>query len=73
MNLYECALSCRTYNCLARAGIHNTDDLCKMTVGQLEGVRNLGIMSTREVINLMRSKGLEFRKDPCVECEHIDV
>ena len=53
--------SVRSYNCLKRAGINNVEDLTKKTEDDMLKVRNLGHKSLDEVINKLRSLGLDLR------------
>ena len=63
MNIGELELSVRSYNCLKRAGINTTEDLCNMTEEDMLRVRNLGRMSLEEIIGVMVDKGLKFSED----------
>ncbi len=55
-------LSVRAYNCLKRAGIHTVSDLTERTVEDLMGVRNLGRMCLREVLEKMRTAGFNTKE-----------
>lgn len=43
-------LSCRTYNCLKRAGVDNLGDLLEISDVDLHKIRNLGVKSIKEII-----------------------
>ena len=61
MNIEDMDLSVRSYNCLKRAGIHTVEDLTKKSEDDMLKVRNLGRKSLDEVINKLRSFGLDLR------------
>lgn len=63
MNIDELDLSVRAYNCLKRAGINTTDDICILTQDELMKVRNLGRKCTEEVIKTMKQIGLRLKDD----------
>ena len=56
-------LSVRAYNCLKRAGILTLRDLTDKSENEMMKIRNLGKKSLKEVIDKVRSMGLEFRDD----------
>ena len=56
-------LSVRAYNCLKRAGILTLRDLTDKSEMEMMKIRNLGKKSLKEVIDKVRSMGLEFRDD----------
>ena len=60
MPIEELELSVRSYNCLKRAGISTVEDLANKTEEDMMKVRNLGKKSLDEVINKLRSLGLDF-------------
>ena len=60
MPIEELELSVRSYNCLKRAGISTVEDLANRTEEDMMKVRNLGKKSLDEVINKLRSLGLDF-------------
>jgi len=53
--------SVRSYNCLKRAGIHTVGDIVSKTEHDMMKVRNLGKKSLEEVINKVKSLGLQFK------------
>jgi len=61
MNIEDMDLSVRSYNCLKRAGIHTVEDLTKKSEDDMLKVRNLGRKSLDEVINKLKSFGLDLR------------
>lgn len=63
MPIEELELSVRSYNCLKRAGIFTVEDLTNKTESHLMKVRNLGRKSLEEVINKIKSLGLEFKDE----------
>lgn len=62
ISIDELELSVRSYNCLKRAGINTVKDLTSKTEDEMMKVRNLGRKSLDEVIEKLRSMGLEFAK-----------
>ncbi len=52
--------SVRTYSCLYRAGVTTFGDLKKKPLSDLRKIRNLGIKSLYEILNLMRDIGIEL-------------
>lgn len=63
MSIGELELSVRAYNCLKRAGINTTEDLCNMTEEDMMRVRNLGRRSLQEIIGVMKDRGLKFHEE----------
>lgn len=57
--LEELDLSVRSYNCLRRAGKNTIGDVAKMTMRELQKVRNLGIKSQEEVEGKLTELGLK--------------
>jgi len=53
--------SVRTFNCLARAGVETLGDISKMTLGELQKVRNLGMKCCEEVIYTLKKYGAELK------------
>jgi len=53
--------SVRSYNCLKRAGIHTVGDIVSKTEHDMMKVRNLGKKSLEEVLNKVKSLGLQFK------------
>ena len=62
MKLDGLDLSVRAYNCLRRAGVNSTEDLCDKTPEDLMRVRNLGRRCLEELLEVMKIKGLKFRE-----------
>ena len=56
-------LSVRAYNCLKRAGILTLHDLVDKTENEMMKIRNLGKKSLKEVIDKVKSMGLNFRDE----------
>ena len=56
-------LSVRAYNCLKRAGILTLRDLTDKSENEMMKIRNLGKKSLKEVIDKVKSMGLNFRDD----------
>ena len=63
MTIEELDLSVRSFNCLKRAGIDTVESLTSKTEDEMIHVRNLGKKSLEEVIQKLRSLGLELRKE----------
>lgn len=63
MNIEDMDLSVRSYNCLKRAAIHTVEDLTKKSEDDMLKVRNLGRKSLDEVINKLRSYGLDLKSN----------
>lgn len=61
MSIEEMDLSVRSFNCLKRAGINTVEDLTKRNEEDMLKVRNLGRKSLDEVINKLRSYGLDLK------------
>ena len=56
-------LSVRAYNCLKRAGILTLHDLVDKTENEMSKIRNLGKKSLKEVMDKVKSMGLNFRDE----------
>ena len=56
-------LSVRAYNCLKRAGILTLHDLIDKSENEMMKIRNLGKKSLKEVIDKVKSMGLNFRDE----------
>ncbi len=56
-------LSVRAYNCLKRAGILTLHDLVDKSENEMMKIRNLGKKSLKEVIDKVKSMGLDFRDE----------
>ena len=54
-------LSCRSYNCLKRAGISTVAELTQKTEDEMMKVRNLGKKSLKEVKEKLLENNLSFR------------
>ena len=55
--------SVRAYNCLKRANILTLNDLVDKSENEMMKIRNLGKKSLKEVIDKVKSMGLNFRDD----------
>ena len=62
-NFHELDFSCRTYNCLKRAGIKTIGDLISKSEKDMMKVRNLGRKSLKEIKEKLEALGLGFNKD----------
>ena len=60
-SIEELELSVRSFNCLKRAGIATVEDLTNKSESDMMKVRNLGKKSLEEVINKVKSLGLQFK------------
>ena len=58
----DVGLSIRSYNCLKRYGIKTIGDLAGKTVAELMKVRNLGKRSLKEVLDVLRTCGIELKE-----------
>ena len=56
-------LSCRSYNCLKRAGIQDVKELTQKSENEMMKYRNLGKKSLKEVKDKLAQKGLHFREE----------
>ena len=63
MTIEELDMSVRSFNCLKRAGIDTVEDLTNKTEEDMIKVRNLGKKSLEEVIQKLRSLGLDLKKE----------
>jgi len=63
MSIEDMDLSVRSFNCLKRANINNTDDLLRMTSHELSTVRNMGRKSAEEVIHKLIMLGYDVSDD----------
>ena len=55
-------LSCRSYNCLKRAGITTILELTEMTEEDMMKIKNLGKKSLKEIKDKLLAMGLSFRE-----------
>ena len=62
MTIEELDMSVRSFNCLKRAGIDTVEDLINRTEEDMIKVRNLGKKSLEEVIQKLRSLGLDLKR-----------
>ena len=62
MNIDDMDLSVRSYNCLKRAGIQTVEDLIAKTEEDMLKVRNLGRKSLDEVLEKIKSYGLQLKE-----------
>ncbi len=60
VRLDELDLSCRSYNCLKRAGVTTILDITKMSKDDLMHVKNMGRKSFEEVVNIVHNRGLKL-------------
>lgn len=58
----EMGFSARTYNCLKRADCYTLGDICKKTRDQLLRIRNMGVQSAQEVIDVIGKYGYPLQK-----------
>lgn len=58
--LEDLDLSCRSFNCLTRAGIRTLGDIVSMTELEMMKVRNLGRKSLEEVVNKIAMMGFHL-------------
>ncbi len=65
-------LSVRTDNCIKRANKSTVEDLIKMTEDQLIRVKNLGRRSMDEIVEKIKSLGLDIRPEDLPEEEWIE-
>ena len=63
MSIDELEFSVRAYNCLKRANINTLQDLTEKSENEMMKIRNLGKKSLKEVIDKVKSMGLNFRDD----------
>ena len=63
ISLKDLNLSVRAYNCLRRAGIDTTEELCSRTSNQMIRIRDLGRKTLEEIIEKMEQNGLKFRTE----------
>ena len=61
MSIEDLDLSCRSYNCLKRAGISTVAELTQKTEDEMMKVRNLGKKSLKEVKEKLLENNLSFR------------
>lgn len=59
MRIDEIGLSVRTYNVLSRTGIRTVEELKSMSDEELCKVRNLGRKSLLEILEKLKSLGIE--------------
>lgn len=60
--LKDVGLSIRTYNCLSRAGINTTTDLCNCSFNDLIHIKNLGRKSYKEILEFMKNHTEVFKE-----------
>jgi len=63
ITIEEIDMSVRSFNCLKRAGKNTLGDIVVMSASELLRVRNLGGKSYKEVLEKIRSFGLEVRPE----------
>jgi DNA-directed RNA polymerase subunit alpha len=59
----ELDLSVRSFNSLRRQGIQTIQELTEMTKSQIEGIKNLGKKSLREIIKKITERGFVIKED----------
>src|SRR3954462_5526590 len=57
----ELELGVRSYNCLKRAGVQTVGDLLQKSESELAAIPNFGRKSIEEVIETLKTRGLELR------------
>ena len=57
----ELELGVRSYNCLKRAGVQTVGDLLQKSESELAAIPNFGRKSIEEVIETLKSRGLDLR------------
>ena len=62
MKFDDLEMSVRTYNCLLRAGINTTEEICNLTEEEFIKIRNLGRKSAEEILLLMKENNLKFKE-----------
>ncbi|UUD37108.1 DNA-directed RNA polymerase, alpha subunit [Mycoplasmopsis californica] len=62
LELSELNLSPRSSNSLRRHGITTINQLTQMTFEELKQVKNLGALSTKEIVDKLKEHGLELQK-----------
>ena len=63
MTIEDLDLSVRSFNCLKRAQYNTVGDLITKSEEDMMKVRNLGKKSLEEVVEKLRSLGLDLRRD----------
>ncbi|MFL5895194.1 MAG: DNA-directed RNA polymerase subunit alpha [Thermoleophilaceae bacterium] len=58
----ELELGVRSYNCLKRAGIQTVGELLQKSESELAAIPNFGRKSIEEVVETLKSRGLELRE-----------
>lgn len=56
-------LSVRAYNCLARAGVTDLNELSNWTCDDLRNVRNLGKKQYQEIIDICHKNGIYLKQE----------
>ena len=65
-------LSVRSYNCLKRANINTVGELTQKTEEEMMKVRNLGRKSLKEVVQKLRSEGLDLKNSSSFDFDDED-
>lgn len=60
LKIEELQLSVRAYNGLKRAGINTVSELAKMSLAELEKIKNLGKVSLNEIVEKLRECGFDI-------------
>ncbi len=63
LSLYEAGLGDSVANILDDAGIYTVDDVRSMTVEELRGITNVGILSVELCQEMLDRMGLAFQED----------
>lgn len=61
--IYDLELTQRSENCLIKAGINTLNDLIQYTEQDIQGIRNLGKTSLREIKNKLYQLNVDFKKE----------
>lgn len=63
LDLMDCDLSVRAMNCLKAAEVRTLGDLSKLTQMEIMKFRNFGKKSLNEIVELLESRGYEWKKN----------
>ena len=56
-------ISVRSYNCIKRAGIKTIRELLQYSYSEIAAIRNCGIRSATEIVEVLKGYGLDVRKE----------
>lgn len=62
MPIADFNFSVRTFNCLARGGVHTGRELVKMSITELRKLRNMSSASIEEIVTSLREYGIELKE-----------